>query len=122
MGGRPSIFRALKARRCYALTGGRIGIDFRISDRLMGEAFSLPASEDRSIYFRVEGDTPVRQGTLVKNNLDIVRVDGAPGQKTVCDHLYDYHAERPTDYYYLRVTLYDGRMAWTSPIWIETIP
>ena len=31
----------------------------------------------------------------------------------------DKDAERPTDYYYVRVRQRDGQWAWTSPIWVE---
>ena len=33
--------------------------------------------------------------------------------------IFDYCQEQPTDYYYLRVELEDGRFGWTSPIWVE---
>ena len=32
--------------------------------------------------------------------------------------ILDYEWESPCDVYYLRVELQDGRLGWTSPIWV----
>ena len=106
-----SIFRALKARRCYAFTGGRMWIDFRINGHYMGEEFT--SNEDRHIYYNIKADAPIERVTLVKNSEDYLYT--AKAEKMY----FDYHAESDCDYYYLRVQLEDGRYGWTSPIWIN---
>jgi len=108
----PAIFEALKARRCYGFTGGRIILDFRINGHYMGEEFS--SDEDREICYRIEADAPIDSVTLVKNCRDylVFRRDAE-------QVIYDYKQENDVDYYYLRVKLADGRMAWSSPIWIN---
>ncbi len=109
----PSIFDALKKRRCFAFMGGRITIDFRINGHYMGEEIDL--SGDREIYFNVTADAEIESVTLVKNCRDYIYF-----QKTTEQLLYDYKAENDTDYYYLRVKTVDGRMGWSSPIWISS--
>jgi len=106
-----SIFKALKARRCYGFMGGRMWIDFRINGHYMGEEFTT--DEDRHIYFNVTADAPIRRITLVKNCVDYMFV---PKTEYM---MFDYHAENECDSYYLRVELTDGRLGWTSPIWIH---
>ncbi|MBO5060993.1 MAG: DUF3604 domain-containing protein [Clostridia bacterium] len=106
-----SIFSALKARRCYGFTGGRMWIDFRINGHYMGEEFA--DSGERSIYFNVKADSELERVTLVKNCRDYMII------KRNEQLIYDYRAEKPTDIYYLRVELKDGRIGWTSPIWIN---
>lgn len=106
-----SIFQALKARRCYAFTGGRMWIDFRINGHYMGEEFST--NEDRHIYFNVKTDAPIERITLVKNSEDYLYTRRSE------EIYFDYHAESDCDYYYLRIQLTDGRFGWTSPIWIN---
>lgn len=106
-----AIFDALKARRCYSFMGGRMTIDFRINGRYMGEEFT--SDGDRQIYMRVDADENVRKMTLVKNCEDVLFVRS--GEQTV----YDYCADSPCDSYYLRVELTDGRLGWTSPIWVR---
>lgn len=109
-----SLFSALKAKRCYAFMGGRMEIDFRINGHWMGESFTLPADEDRSVWFSVKADAPVKQVTVVKNCRDYAAFFGG------CSQLFfDYKVEQPTDCYYLRVELADGRFGWTSPVWID---
>lgn len=117
----PSIFEALKARRCYGLMGGRIYIDFRIDGHYMGEEFSTE-DDERSIYFNISADKPIRRIALVKNCEDYMHFDRLPNTPNKYDQLLiDYAEKGAEDYYYLRVELEDGRYAWTSPIWVKNI-
>lgn len=109
----PAIFEALKARRCYALMGGRIYVDFRINGHYMGEEISDDG--DRSIYYKVEADGEIDTVTVVKNCRNYVIMKKKNEQL-----FFDYRKENDTDCYYLRVKLKDGRMAWSSPIWVSS--
>ena len=93
--------------------GGRMWIDFRINEHCMGEEFI--SDDDRSIYIKVEADCDLKQITLVKNCRNYIII------KRNEQLIFDYKAEKPTDVYYLRVELCDGRCGWTSPIWINSI-
>ncbi len=107
-----AVFDALKNRRCYGFMGeGRIYIDFRINGHCMGEEFA--ESDERKIYFRVDADQSVEKVTLVKNCRDYIIF------KRNEQFLFDYKAENDTDSYYLRIELSEGRLAWTSPIWVN---
>ncbi|MBQ8509658.1 MAG: DUF3604 domain-containing protein [Clostridia bacterium] len=111
----PSIFAALKARRCYGFMGGRIIVDFRIDGHYMGEEFT--ASSDPAVYYHIEADAKIESVTLVKNCRDYMIFKGSP---SISEQLiFDYHQEQESDSYYLRVKLSDGRMAWSSPIWVR---
>lgn len=117
----PSIFEALKKRRCYGMMGGRIYIDFRINGYDMGEEIVLNRNADRNLYVSVRADKPIERISLVKNGRDYMHFNNPYGLDTEMEELIvDYGAERDTDYYYLRALLADGRYAWTSPIWIST--
>ncbi|MCQ2430468.1 MAG: DUF3604 domain-containing protein [Clostridia bacterium] len=111
----PSLFSALKAKRCYAFMGGRMEIDFRVNGHWMGETFTLAPDEDRVIRFSVKADAPVASVTVVKNCRDYARF-----RRTSEKLFFDYKVEGPEDHYYLRVELEDGRFGWTSPVWIRT--
>ena len=114
-----SIFEALRARRCYGLMGGRIYIDFRINGHYMGEEFTLTETE-KSIYFSIKADKPIKRISLVKNCEDYMHFDGIPHMpNTYEQNVVEYEKSGPVDFYYLRVELSDGRYAWTSPIWIN---
>lgn len=109
-----AIFEALKARRCYALMGGRIYMDFRINGHYMGEEFFT--SDDKSIYYKIEADGIIDYVTVVKNCRDYIIIQGTKEQV-----FFDYSQEKETDVYYLRVKLKDGRLAWSSPIWVNKV-
>lgn len=116
---RESIFNALKARRCYAVMGARIIIDFRINGNVMGSEMRLKAGETRDLYFKIKGEGALKSITIVKNGRDYI-VFHLEGESEEYEELiFEYRAERATDYYYLRVEQTDGRIAWTSPIWID---
>ncbi len=110
----PSIFEALKARRCYGSMGGRISVDFRINGHYMGEEIKC-GDEDRAVYFNIIPDEgKVDTVTVIKNGRDYLRFKGK------AQYLFlDYRKEQDVDYYYIRVRLTDGRYAWSSPIWVE---
>jgi len=114
------IFEALKSRHSYAFMGPeRVIIDFRVNDQRMGSIIEESAdAPSRTIYFSVESKVPVAKVTVVKNNQDyfITRRD-----RINCCKFTDYERLLPEDWYYLRVELADGRMAWTSPCWVKTL-
>ena len=107
----PAIFEALKARRCFSFMGGRITLDFRLNGHYMGEEIS--EASERALYFKIEADGEIDTVTIVKNGRDYIVFGGNTEQL-----LFDYKREKSTDYYYVRARLKDGRMAWSSPIWI----
>ena len=78
----------------------------------MGEEITVEG--DPSIYYNIVSETPVAAVTVVKNCRDYLILRGKKEQL-----FYDYRKEQEEDCYYLRVKLQDGRMAWTSPIWVR---
>lgn len=68
---RQSLFDALRARRTYAATGDRIAVDFQINGHPMGS--ELPATRDRQIDVRTEGQDSVQMIELVRNGRVIER-------------------------------------------------
>jgi hypothetical protein len=65
------LFEALRARRTYAATGDRIVLDVKLNGRPMGAA--LPATADREIEVRVEGQDSVAMLELVRDGRVIAR-------------------------------------------------
>lgn len=118
---RAAVFDALRSRRCYATSGGRIRLDFRVNGALMGSELTLPADAVREIWFRAESPAaPLKTLTLVCNGREelVYHLDGECA--AYGELVYDYRPQRPTDYYYLRAELTDGHRAWSSPVWVTT--
>ena len=120
-----AIFDALKAGRTYAFMmgeadgemGGRMILDFRLEGHYVGETIRRPDTRDLKVFFHVQADTPIKQITLVKNCRNYLAFFPRGCEHQDC--ILDYKQETPTDCYYLRVELTDGRFGWTSPIWVE---
>ena len=68
---REAIFDALWKRRTYAVTGDRIGLDFSLNGRLMGQ--EMPYVREREIKIEVSGWDQVDRVELLKNNRVIHR-------------------------------------------------
>ena len=111
----PAIFKALKQRRCYGFTGGRMRLDFRINGHYMGEEFTLSAKDPRTIWFDFSADSAVDRVTLIKNERDHLIFRNCGRQL-----FFDYRSERECDCYYIRAITADGRWCWSSPIWIHS--
>lgn len=117
---REAIFDAIKARRCYAAAGARIELDFRVNECVMGSETKIEAGKERRLYVSVTSPAAIHRVTVVKNGEDtfVRHINGRSPNETFC--VVDLEACQPVDYYYIRVTLQDGRSAWSSPIWVAS--
>lgn len=68
---RQSLFEAVRQRRTYAATGDRIGLEFAINEQPMGS--EIPATADRQIDLRVEGQDSIAMIELIRNGQVIHR-------------------------------------------------
>ena len=119
---RESIFEALKERRCYATSGARITLDFRINGNVMGSEITLEKEKEREIFIGVKNeDSNIKTITLVCNSEDVIVIRENGETNDYKELIYDYQPQRDCDYYYIRVELMDGRMAWSSPIWVAQV-
>lgn len=124
---REGLFEALRKRRCFATTGIKLHIDFRLNEAFMGEVLRLSRGEKRILYIKVTAPETVHSITIVRNSQDIYTHLGESKEES-----FEYHDTEPLEdllqprengapslYYYLRIILKNGEMAWASPIWVE---
>jgi len=129
---REALWEALWHRRCYATQGQRTLVNFALAEYPLGSVLSAeqaaPFTDRRTFRYRVQGHRPVVRVELVRCDgraFDLAP-EGEPGRATVTGVFEDATAladlPRAGDavFYYLRVTEADGRMAWSSPIWLTT--
>jgi hypothetical protein len=115
---RESLWEALKARHCYATTGKRIIVKFKLNGHMMGDEITLEdSSSDRRLEIEIYGTCSLSKVTIVKNNTDMAVKK--PAGDEIKFSLSDKAKAKQGDYYYLRVEQSDGAMAWSSPIWIK---
>jgi hypothetical protein len=116
---RESLFEALRQRRCYATTGARILLDFRLNGRRMGEVIREERSGKRELSVLAAGTGRLATAEILKNNVVVHTVQGSG--KVMRLEWEDPAGDRgggPEDFYYVRVNQIDGNRAWSSPIWI----
>lgn len=114
---RPEIWDALAARRCYATSGPKMVIDFKVASQPPGAAVTV--SEPPTITAWIVAPARIDQLTLVRDGKVIFtsREDAETARFRQVD--YDWPAGGTAKaYYYLRVLLTNGEMAWTSPVFV----
>jgi hypothetical protein len=108
------IFEAIKKRRTFALTGGRIVVDFRCNGHLMGEEIECA---DRATFtaYAASPDSIV--------SVEIISAKQSVFEQTgrLPETSFEWEVEPPDSeaYYYLRALTAKGDYAWSSPIWIR---
>ena len=115
---RESIFYALKERRCYATTGTRILLNFKINNHIMGQEIKLSSKKkSRRIYIHVAGTAPIEELFIIRNNEEIKVYENL--EKTIEINFKDSEPLDKSTYYYIRLIQEDGEKAWSSPIWLN---
>ncbi len=112
---RPALFEALRKRRTFATTGVKMRLAFYVNDLTMGEEGTT--SGPPKVHVDVLALEPVKWVTLVRNNEEILRY-GGEGPRTRVTFTDEEIPEGRASWYYPRVELMDGNMAWASPIWV----
>ncbi|NOZ21416.1 MAG: CehA/McbA family metallohydrolase [Planctomycetes bacterium] len=110
---RDSILDAIKKRRCYATSGAKIFLDFRINGHMMGS--EIDAEGEIEIAANVVGTYRLNRVEIIRNG-DVIHT-----VRKHKKHLSFTHADTAppgTSYYYLRVVQNDNEMAWSSPVWV----
>lgn len=122
-----SLYEALKNRRCIGTTGAQVFIDFRADGLFIGETTRRDPADTRPKIIRasLKAAAPIRSITLVSQGRDILEVCPMRTEAAIEheDTAWPQRLEecripgKPANlFYYLRVTLDDGEMAWTSPV------
>ena len=131
---RDALWQALWERRCYATTGDRILLDFRLE--LGGQtvgmgtdlAVDLRSAGQRRLTLRVAGTERIERVEVLRNN-QVVFATAPDGEdwsgewtdSTPLDTLAiapTFPGDRPFVFYYLRVRQRNRQIAWSSPIWL----
>lgn len=113
---RESILDALRARRCYGTTAAKIFLDVRVNGHLMGEKLVEPAGESVKIDVIAEAPMPISKIELCRSNTYIDSVS-PQDKKSARVTFVDATPLTGRCYYYVRVTLVDEEIAWSSPVW-----
>ena len=118
---RDALYDAMVNRRCYATTGVRMILDFRVNGAPMGTETTVADPEDpKEAAVKVCTPGPLATVEIVKNGSTIYRYIAKDElDRTVQLTIPDRTPTSDTgDFYYLRAQQVDGAMAWASPVWV----
>lgn len=114
---REDIFSGLYNRRCIASTNPRIIICYFINDHMMGDivTFDENYSVFRCVEVTVVSPQDIETIEIIRNGEVIYSksINGMIAEK----EFKDKDVLDENTYYYVRVKLRNGHMAWASPIW-----
>ena len=115
---REALWDGLYHRRCYATTGARIWLDFRMGQHVMGEEVDLEEPEPLRVI--VHGTDVLERVELVRLREGVFEVFHTeyPGTADAWIELAEVPVEGAS-MYYIRVFQKDGHRAWSSPIWLS---
>jgi len=114
---REALFDAMRSRRTFASTGVKLRPHITVAGLHMGQEGDV--SEPPKIAVDVLALSEIKWITVVRNGEDRFRY-GGEGTRSRFSLTDDTLPDGRTSYYYLRVELEDGNMAWTSPIWVTS--
>jgi hypothetical protein len=123
---REGILEGLRARRCFATTGDRLLLDFRVGGAFQGGEVTLtdrptgPENERPPLAMTLHAEVlrPVRRIVLVQDGHERL-VETPDPEARVID--FAWEVESPfigTSYFYVRIESADGELAWSSPVWV----
>ena len=127
---REAIWEALHARRCYATQGQRTLLQFTLDDRPMGSVIAPGEAEAfaerRAFRCRIQGHRRIIAAEIVRSDgvTFPAGADSGLGLASVTGTVEDRQPlggivpAGDAVFYYLRVTESDGRLAWSSPVWL----
>jgi hypothetical protein len=113
---RKSIFEAMYDRHCYATSGDRILLDFRVNGEVMGSEITSKSSP--KIEIEIKGTDIIRKVEIQKNN-QVVK-EFSPGAMDYDLSWTDMDfGENESCFYYVRVEQENNEEAISSPVWIN---
>ncbi|MBI5273925.1 MAG: DUF3604 domain-containing protein [Chlamydiales bacterium] len=129
---RDQLLLSLYNRKCYATTGKRIILDYKLAGQLMGSELNTTAKPglayNRHINLFIAGTAPLKEIAIIRNGETIktysTNETSFQGEYDDTDPfdkmgLKDPETGKLFVYYYIRVIQNDGHMAWSSPIWVD---
>jgi hypothetical protein len=117
---RKGILEAMRARRCFATTGDKIVVDFRLNDVWSGGEAKTEGAPKMS--FDIKAVDEISSIDILRNSRVIHTIKPESGLKNISGEWSDanYHDEPGVLYYYLRATQKNNHIAWSSPVWVVT--
>jgi len=116
---REALVDAMRARHSYAATSNII-LDYRLTvdgkESLQGDITSGSGQPD--ITANIQGTGPLKQVVVIRDNRYVFTAEPA-GETYTLRYRDNESLPAGEHYYYVRAEQQDGRMAWSSPVWVK---
>ena len=118
---RAGIIEALQNRHTFATTGDKMFIDFKLNGAIVGS--TSKSNKPPAIEIEVLGQYPLEKVEILRNSKVVQTFKMADNtlkfEQTYSD--INYKEEEEVLYYYIRATQKNNALAWSSPIWVESL-
>jgi hypothetical protein len=120
---RGQIFHCIRNRNCYAASGERIYLDFRINGATMGSSLKTnpEISKSRKLHIECAAKNDIESVEIIRDGLCLTAI--RPENWNLTRDIEDreplnFSGKKKSCCYYMRVRCSSGACAWSSPIWI----
>jgi hypothetical protein len=116
---RQGILEALRRRRCFATTGDKIVVDFRLNGAWAGEEAQSDGAP--KMTFNIIGTDEINSIDILRNSRVIHSIKPSPGSTREMGEWVDADFKNETGvlYYYVRAVQKNNHIGWSSPIWVK---
>jgi hypothetical protein len=116
---REGILEAMRKKRCFATTGDKMIVDFRLNENPVGSSPGISGAPELSI--KVKGQRELEKVEVLRNSR-VIKEFTLSGKYLDFEENFtdsDYQDETEVLYYYIRATQKNKELVWSSPIWVE---
>ncbi|MCD6354122.1 MAG: DUF3604 domain-containing protein [Prolixibacteraceae bacterium] len=118
---RHGILEALRSRRCFATTGDKMIIDFRINGAVNGSV--VTTDKIPVLQIKVKGQRELSKIEILRNSAVIKEYllldDSIHFNEIFNDE--NYKEGNGALYYYVRATQKNDAIGWSSPVWVKNV-
>jgi len=116
---REGILEAMRSKRCFATTGDKMIVDFRVNGKTTGS--TITTNRAPGLNIKVKGQQELAKVEVLRNSTVIKEFKLSEGKIEFDQQFVDenYRDESEVLYYYIRATQKNKAIAWSSPVWIE---
>ena len=118
---REGIIEAMRERRCFATTGDKFIVDFRINGSMNGSVVNTDKEPELDIKVRAQREL---EKIEILRNSEVIKTYPVQDTSLYFTKVFSdeqYKEEEDFCYYYIRSTQKNNEIAWSSPIWIESV-
>ena len=113
---REKVFESMYDRHCYATSGDRILLDFKVNGARMGSEITSHTTPE--LYLDVKGTDMIRKVEIKKNN-KVVKTYSPDAMDFTIDWKDEGFKESQGCFYYIRIEQENREEAISSPVWVN---